>query len=207
MDSPRLLLSEVHRRRKIGLWLAIIPLAATLICVAPLVAEHSIAEEAIEWVGYCLIGLAIAGRTWCTLYVGGRKRSHLVSVGPYSLSRNPLYVFSVVGALGMGMASGSATLGVAFAVFAYVVFGLVIRHEEAYLSDRHGARYADYLSNTPRWLSTRASWRDSEKLEVRPRLVLTTFRDACAMLIAVPLFEAFGSLHASGFLPSLLHLP
>jgi hypothetical protein len=172
-----------------------------------LLREGSIAEESIEWLGYGIIVLAVFGRTWCTLYIGGRKKSEIVDAGPYSLSRNPLYVFSVLGALGMGMASGSATVGLAFAVFALIVFDLVVRREETYLAERHGEDYQRYLRTTPRWVSFGATWRDAQSLEVRPRLVLTTFRDACTMLVAVPLFEGIGRLHELGHLPTLLHLP
>src|SRR5690349_15131041 len=57
------------------------------------------AEDAIEWAGMILIFICVCGRTWCSLYIGGRKISELVAVGPYSISRNPLYVFSIIGAV------------------------------------------------------------------------------------------------------------
>lgn len=174
--------------------------------VTPLWLEHSFVEETIEYVGFGFIAVAIIGRTWCTLYIGGRKKSQIVDRGPYSLSRNPLYVFSVLGALGIGLASGSATFGVAFALFAFAVFDMVISREEMYLAETHGEQYAHYKQRTPRWLSLNPNWLDAVSLEVRPRLVLTTFRDACFMLIAVPLFEAIGTLHETGYLPTLLHL-
>jgi protein-S-isoprenylcysteine O-methyltransferase Ste14 len=41
--------------------------------------------------GWCLWPGATL-RLWSTLYIGGRKRVVLVSDGPYSLCRNPLYV-------------------------------------------------------------------------------------------------------------------
>ena len=49
--------------------------------------------------------------TWSSLYIAGRKGRELVTVGPYSTCRNPLYFFSIVGAAGMGAQSGSLTLG------------------------------------------------------------------------------------------------
>ncbi|MEO7454222.1 MAG: isoprenylcysteine carboxylmethyltransferase family protein [Fimbriimonadales bacterium] len=199
--------AQVHRRRNKVLWLAVLPLAALLVCVAPLAEENSLIEETIEYVGLGLIIAAIFGRTWCTLYIGGRKKSEIVDSGPYSFSRNPLYVFSVLGALGIGMSSGSATLGVEFAVFAFAVFARAVSGEEPFLAEQHGEVYDLYKQRTPRWLSLGTTRRDAETLEVRPHLVLNTFRDACFMLLAVPLFEILGALHASGHLPTLLRLP
>lgn len=67
----------------------------------------NVAHESVEDFGRVLIAICILGRCWCTLYIGGRKGETLVSVGPYSLCRNPLYFFSFVGAAGVGAQTGS----------------------------------------------------------------------------------------------------
>src|SRR5882757_8547660 len=53
------------------------------------------AHEMVEWVGVVLIVLCVMGRTWASLYIAGRKGEKLVSDGPYSVCRNPLYLFSI----------------------------------------------------------------------------------------------------------------
>ena len=60
-------------------------------------------HELIEWIGIVLIVICILGRTWSSLYIGGRKIDEFVQTGPYSIMRNPLYFFSCVGAVGVGM--------------------------------------------------------------------------------------------------------
>ena len=43
--------------------------------------------------GMILVGIASLGRMWCSLYIAGYKDDKLVTDGPYSLCRNPLYFF------------------------------------------------------------------------------------------------------------------
>lgn len=207
MAQVRSHLSQVQQYRKLSLWLAVPPFLLAFLLTGPRWTEGSTGEEAIEMLGLGLIALAVLGRTWCTLYIGGRKKREIVDAGPYSLSRNPLYVFSLLGALGIGMTSGSLGLGLLLASFTFIVFDQVVRWEEAHLAAQFGDTYARYRARTPRWLSPRAVWRDADFLEVRPRLVLTTFRDASLMLLALPLVEGLEALHALLHLPVLLHLP
>ncbi|MGB4295037.1 MAG: hypothetical protein WBJ16_05340 [Smithellaceae bacterium] len=41
--------------------------------------------------GAVLVGVASMGRLWCSLYIAGYKAEILVTEGPYSITRNPLY--------------------------------------------------------------------------------------------------------------------
>lgn len=140
--------------------------------------------------GLAAIVFAIVGRAWCSLYIGGRKKAEIVSRGPYSISRNPLYIFSFFGAFGVGAQSGSLTLAVLFTLASVAVFYLTVRREEAWLGATFGAAYADYKARTPRFLPDFSLWRDEPELSVRPNFFLTTIRDGLVFLLAIPLFEA-----------------
>lgn len=164
-------------------------------------------HEAIEWIGIALIVFCILGRTWTSIYIGGRKVHDLVSVGPYSVSRNPLYVFSVIGAVGAGAQMGAMVLALAAGLIASAVFYAVVLKEETALRDRFGAFYRQYLATVPRFLPEWSLWRDADKIAVRPQLIVRTFVDACVFLLAIPLAEGFEWLHEAGYLPVLLLLP
>ncbi len=164
-------------------------------------------HELVEWAGIVLIVVCILGRTWSSLYIGGRKIAQLVAVGPYSVSRNPLYFFSVIGAVGVGMQVGSVVLGLICGALAAAVFFPVILQEEKLLAGRHKKRYRDYTARVPRLIPDPRLWRDGPTLTIRPPRVLMTFADALVFLFAVPLAEFFELLQESGIVPVLLHLP
>ncbi len=167
----------------------------------------SFLHEGIEFVGLGLIVLCICGRMLCTLYIGGRKIESLVTDGPYSVVRNPLYSLSIVGAVGVGAQLGSFTLAIVTGAVAYFVFLLVILKEEQVLAERFGVTYAEYVARVPRLFPNFSLWRDVEKVEVNPRLVRVTALDASVFLLSIPLAEGFEYLHDTGLLPTLISLP
>jgi protein-S-isoprenylcysteine O-methyltransferase Ste14 len=164
-------------------------------------------HEMIEWLGIVLIVICILGRTWSSLYIGGRKIEELVQTGPYSVMRNPLYFFSFLGAAGIGMQVGGVVLGLICATLAVLVFYVVVRQEEEVLAQRYGRPYRDYLARVPRFLPKPSLWHDEPTLTIRPPRVLITFADAVLFLLAVPLAELFEHLQETGVIPVLLRLP
>ena len=125
-------LQPLQRKRKLVLTLGgAVWLVLTLFTQSRWRTEAPHLYLAIAGAGLVLILLSILGRTWCTLYIGGLKKRELVTAGPYSLVRNPLYVFSAIGAAGIGAQTGSALLALLFAAGALAVFQVVARHEEA----------------------------------------------------------------------------
>jgi protein-S-isoprenylcysteine O-methyltransferase Ste14 len=164
-------------------------------------------RAAIAGVGLLAILVCIMGRTWCTLYIGGLKKRELVTAGPYSLVRNPLYVFSAIGAAGIGAQTGSALLALLFAAGALAVFQVVARHEERFLAATFPADFAAYAARVPRFWPRLSQWREADELRVKPRLVRRTFFEACLFLLALPAAQFVTWLQQLGLLPVLLHLP
>lgn len=200
-------LAQVQLIRKAALFAAIAGCVAFLVFGDSRWPGGSLAHESIEWAGIALIVLCILGRTWCSLYIAGRKIRTLVIAGPYSVSRNPLYFFSIVGAAGAGAQLGSVVLALIAGLVAWLVFYLVVQKEERVLTFNFGNVYREYLATVPRFIPRWSLWRDVEKLEVRPGMVVRTFVDACVFLLSIPLAEGFEYLHESGLLPVLVSLP
>ncbi|WP_235562682.1 isoprenylcysteine carboxylmethyltransferase family protein [Brevundimonas sp. Root1423] len=188
-------------------------LAACILAVCVLAAiTHTLGgnndfHEAFEALGLALIGICIVGRSWCSLYIGGRKKAEIVDRGPYSISRNPLYVFSFIGAFGMGAQTGSVVMAGLFAIIAFLVFYATVRREEDWLKATFGPVYERYLASTPRFWPDFRRWRDLETLEIRPVLFLTTLRDGLAFLLVIPLFEALEHAQDVGWVHAMFTLP
>jgi protein-S-isoprenylcysteine O-methyltransferase Ste14 len=164
-------------------------------------------HRGIQWTGLMLILVCIFGRTWCTLYIGGMKLRALVTKGPYSVVRNPLYLFTLLGAGGIGALSGSVSMAALCIAFAALVFASVVRREEEFLLATFPHEYPAYVARVPRLLPRFSAWQQADQLIVKPRLVHRTFFDACLFLIAVPLIGIKALARDFLWLPILLYLP
>jgi protein-S-isoprenylcysteine O-methyltransferase Ste14 len=169
--------------------------------------EQSEFHEFVEAVGISLIGVAIIGRLWCTLYIGGRKAAELVQDGPYSITRNPLYLFSSIGAAGAGAQTGSVSIALFFFVVTAVAFTFVARREERLLSGIFGDSFAAYCARVPRFFPKLSLYRDSATVTVVPKRLYTTFIDSLVFFTAFPFFEFIEWLQLHHYLPILLRLP
>ena len=132
------------------------PAAVVAMLSEPLVPANSrldIAFDALAWVAF----IGGAGlRFWATLFVGGRKNEVVVTDGPYSLCRHPLYLGSILLSLSGALFLKSPLLAVAVAILAAAYGLLTIPAEEAHLSATLGAPYRDYCTRVNRlWPSFR----------------------------------------------------
>jgi protein-S-isoprenylcysteine O-methyltransferase Ste14 len=201
-------MSEFLARRRIALSrAAAVVLGIALLGVTSRMAEGSAGHDLFKVLSYVLLIVAVLGRTWCSVYIGGHKGREVISAGPYSVVRNPLYVFSFLGVTGIGLASGTITVPIVLCLLFVAYYSAVVRHEERVLSEALGQAYRDYLARVPRWLPDFRLWRDDQYAQVRPRAVYVTMRDSAWFFVALPGFEAIERLQAMGYLPVLFHLP
>ena len=205
--GPTLDLATVQKLRKVAVGLALLGLIALSVVSQSIGGVDGRWHETVETIGLAAIVLSIVGRAWCTLYIGGRKKAEIVDRGPYSISRNTLYVFSFIGAFGVGSQSGSLVIAAAFVAAAILVFNLTVRREEAFLLREFGEAYAAYRARTPRFWPRFSLWRDTDELTIRPSLFLLTIRDGLVFLLAIPLFELIDAGQAMHVLGVAIHLP
>ena len=200
-------LSAVQHRRRRSVALGLIFVMAVALCTGSMWEDDDLLNLVIEDLGLVLITVAIVGRAWCSLYIGGRKAEELVTTGPYSISRNPLYLFSFIGAFGVGLQSGSLTLGIVFLVATVAIFVPLIAREESFLLNAMPRLFTAYCAMTPQLWPRPGLWRSPETISVRPDLFLRTLADGLPFLLAWPLFDGIELLQKSGLLPVLVRWP
>ena len=168
---------------------------------------ETLLAETLELVGYGLIVLATLGRIWATVYIGGRKDEELCQDGPYSISRNPLYVFSLLGAVGVILAAQKpAILAIILPFFVYYYF--VIRAEEARLLNFFGQEYADYAKRVGRVLPTFKTYTSQESFTVYPKVLFRSMVHASIFMWIFMLLEVLEYLKKhTTLLPNLFTLP
>lgn len=154
-----------------------------------------------------LVAFACLGRIWCSVFIAGRKDAAIVAAGPYALCRHPLYALSLVGGLGLALATGSLTLMVATAIVLAVLFGSAARREERWLGEHYPAEYARYAAGTPRWWPALSRWSMPAEVLVYPPLLWKAFVDAGSFFLLYALVLAAGALREAGVLPTLAVLP
>ena len=184
--------------------LLVLPVLVTASAWPPAGSVH----EWIENTGIALIVICIVGRTWASLYIGGRKSKELTTRGPYSIMRNPLYTF-FHSRRGRHRRPARQLHGHR-ACRPDLLRGVLLRGTAGGRGAPRkffGAPYANYLRTVPRFFPDFRIWHDEQRLQVRIDVVRTVFLDSLFFLLAWPLLEIVEAAQIDEVLPSLLHLP
>jgi protein-S-isoprenylcysteine O-methyltransferase Ste14 len=115
-------------------------------------AEDGFWDTTLEVVSFLILGIGAMGRVWVSAYISGRKNHELVTDGPYSMTRNPLYFFSFLAYIGAGLAFEKVTVALAFGIMFFVTHWFTILAEEAQLREMFGTDYDEYANRVPRFL-------------------------------------------------------
>lgn len=167
-----------------------VPLLATLVCM------RWYGQQNLEtWGAALVLGAAGVGlRTWaschCTYGLKRFKKTGLATTGPYTVSRNPLYIGTILVLLGGTVASGVLWLVPVTLVWSVLAYTGVIMREERRLRDRYGEAYVEFCAATPRWLPTPFGRGDTGKV------MAILLRQSGALLLLLPFllgeFDWFG---------------
>jgi protein-S-isoprenylcysteine O-methyltransferase Ste14 len=113
------------------------------------VAAFWFARPRMTWL-FCGVGIALIGlllRGYAAGYL--RKHKQLATSGPYAFTRNPLYLGSLLLAIGFSVASRSWISAGLLAAYLGVFYPRVIRREQTELESLYGSAFLEYASRVP----------------------------------------------------------
>jgi protein-S-isoprenylcysteine O-methyltransferase Ste14 len=164
-------------------------------------------HESLEFLGYIMVAFCALGRVYTTAFLGGVKNKNLITYGPFSIVRNPLYAFSLMGVLGISLISGHIVI-IFFVPVAFVVlYHFLIAREEEFLHEKFGVEYEAYVQSTPKLIPDFSKYSAPETIECVPQFLTKAFFDAVWWFMVFPLFELAESLQESGFFPVVFTMP
>ena len=186
-------------------WSRIVIVSALLLVIfgSPAKGPHGLIGELGELLGFALLVAATLWRIWCSLFIAGSKNAQLAQTGPYSMTRNPLYLGNLLGALGFGFAVHMPLLALALAAAFALFYPGVVAREEAHLLELFGERYREYCVQVPRWIPNWSLYQEPGVVTVSPRRIRGAIFDAMWFLWAFALWEFIEELHEVNLLPTL----
>jgi len=183
-----------------------------LVIILVLFTSHSFKQENIidllfEMLGLFFLTICSIGRLWALIYIGGLKRRELITEGPYSIVRNPLYLFSFIGAIGIGLASENLLVLAVILLFYLLYYPLTILAEERKLAETFGNDYVEYTKRTPRFLPRLSLYKKTEFYQVNMTVFLRNLASGMWFIWIFILLHFIEMLQTAGFIPVLFEVP
>jgi len=169
--------------------------------------QGKVVDILFEMSGLLLLSICSFGRLWALIFISGYKSDVLITEGPYSMVRHPLYFFSLIGAFGLGLASENLLVLVLIVVFYLFYYPFAILAEEKKLTAKFGQDYVEYSKRTPRLLPRFSQYREPQSYNVTVTKLVRNFAEAMLFIWAFILMHFVEMLQDSGVLPVLLRVP
>ncbi len=157
-------------------------------------------------VGFVFIVIAGVGRIWAAAYISGFKSGKVINIGPYSIVRNPLYFFSLMGFIGIGLVFGSFILSFLLIAVFMITHLPTILAEEKKLQGLFGKEYEDYFNSTPRLCPKFSQFNNPEVIEFYPRKFTKTLIEATYLIFTYGIVKLIVWLHEIEILPNIINL-
>lgn len=165
-----------------------------------------IIEQSLFLSGIAIAGFGAAGRAWATSYIAGHKLKHLVTTGPYSMCRNPLYFFSMILAVGIALCSKTFTAPLVVIACLSVLYHFQIQREEKRLACKFGEEFQSYSAIVPRFFPSFQHYHEPDEISISPRMMKRGLFGVAFLLILIGALELIQGLHQAGYLPVLYRI-
>ncbi|MBN1457784.1 MAG: isoprenylcysteine carboxylmethyltransferase family protein [Sedimentisphaerales bacterium] len=168
--------------------------------------RSSLFTEVVFLAGVFFASIASLGRLWCSLYIAGRKTKSLVIEGPYSISRNPLYFFSMIGILGVGLSTETIIIPFVLVLVFALYYPFVIKSEEERLREEHGEKFDKYVNAVPRFFPKISLLNEPQEWPVDPVVFRKHIISALWFIWLIGIIEFIEGCHEQGLLPVVFNI-
>jgi len=185
---------------------------AVIIVLIVLFTSHTFEQETLvdttfEISGLFLLSICSLGRLWSLMYLSGYKHDRLIIEGPYSMVRHPLYLFTLIGAVGIGLSSENILVLLLVIIFYIIYYPFTIIAEEKMIIRKFGPDCLEYMKRTPRFIPKLSLYKEPEKFEVKTTMFVKNFVDAMWFIWMFPVLHFIEMLQNEGVLPVLFRIP
>jgi len=172
----------------------------------PILKEDFLLEYFLESLGVLFVTIAALGRLWSLVYISGYKNKDVIQIGPYSMVRNPLYFFSLIGTLGIGLLSGSIIITILLLLFFVVYYPFVVIAEEKNLENIFGDDYKQYKEKVPRFIPNTNLYYDDKSYNINLNSYKKEFLDAIWFILSIAVFQLIDILNTHGIVPTFFNV-
>lgn len=165
------------------------------------------ADILLETSGLFLLTVCSMGRLWALLYISGKKTQEVITDGPYSIVRHPLYLFSFIGAIGIGLVSENILVLAALIIFYLSYYPLTILSEEKTLTKKFGQAYIDYAKYTPRFLPKPSLYKSPSLISINADMFLKNITTVMGFIWIFIFLNIIQTLQTMGIIHALLMVP
>lgn len=158
-------------------------------------------SDLLFFIGLVLAAVASMGRLWCSVYIAGYKDAKLIQKGPYSMCRNPLYFFSLIGAIGVGLTTETITVPLVLGLSFLAYYPLVIKKEEQKLAKLFPDEFTSYCQRVPRLFPRNLNVDEPNTYEMNPRLFRHHMFSALWFIWGIGVLEMIEAVHELHVVP------
>lgn len=194
---------DLNKNRMLGSRIAVLTAVLVVLFSKQYWTEESPYHELFEMIGITLTSLCALGRVYSTAFLGGLKNETLITHGIYSVLRNPLYFFSLMGITGIALMSNHLIVMVGLPLFFLFLYHGLIKREQGFLRSAFGEEYETYSHGTPALIPNFSNFNVPDALTINPRYLTKSVFDAVWWFSALPIIELAEYLQESGFVPTL----
>ena len=163
-------------------------------------------STSLDVIGFALVLIGGFGRIWASLYIEGNKIGKIISKGPYSIMRNPLYVFSLILLAGYCLAIQSIIVASVSIVLFALIYLPTIYNEEKRLLSAHNQSYENYYQKTPRFLPKFSIYEESDsgsEISVNIRNIKNVLVEIAGFIFFFGIIKLLDLLHYIELIPTL----